>query len=343
MTAARGREPLVSVVLPAHNAAAYLDSCLSSLASQTFSDFEVVLIDDGSTDGTRQIAQAWADRDGRIRPYSRESRGLAHTLNEGIELSRGEWIARMDADDICLPHRLRAQLDCLKAHAASICGGGMRVFGGGRRERDFRHPTDEKAIKTQLLFDTPFVHPSVVARRDLLLKYKYDYAFRCAEDYELWTRISLSGARMVNTPEIVLRYRRHPEQVSAIASDAQTASRLRAARIYRRSLSLPPIDDRVFDRMLDIGGRPTPTEVQEAADAFKLLIERAPALGFSGEVIARNAVLFFVRHHDVGIRQMISHLRGLPAPMLDRLAIAALTVAKLRPGGKIYELAKKLR
>ncbi|RMD80520.1 MAG: glycosyltransferase, partial [Chloroflexi bacterium] len=203
--------PLVSVLMPVFNAERYVAEAIESILRQSFQDFEFIIIDDGSTDGSLDILKRYAARDPRIRLVSRENRGLVATLNEGIELARGQWVARMDADDIALPERLALQVRHLEATKADFCGGAVACFGDWRAL--WRYPLTHEACEVRLLFGVPFAHPTVMGRREVFDRLRYQPEFVFAEDYDLWQRAWAAGYRLVNVPEIVLRYRVHAAQI----------------------------------------------------------------------------------------------------------------------------------
>jgi len=221
--------PAVSIVLPCYNSAPYLQETLDSLSAQTFTDFECLAIDDGSTDQTLAILQAHAFRDPRFQIITRENRGLIATLNEGIAAARGAWMARMDADDLAEPERLQIQLATLEQTGADVCGTWVQFF--GERSGIWQTPLDDASIKLQLLFNVAFAHPSVVARTSLLREVPYDAGAVHAEDYALWCALATRGAHFVNVAQPLLRYRCHAGQITQTKRDAlrQTAQRIRAA------------------------------------------------------------------------------------------------------------------
>jgi glycosyltransferase involved in cell wall biosynthesis len=159
--------PRVTLILPVYNGEAYLRPAIDSLLRQTFRDFELLIIDDGSTDGSAAIVASYADE--RIR-FQRNARnfGLIATLNKGFELARGEFIARMDCDDISLPHRLERQLDYLACHPDVALVGSWFEKLQGRRSRVVKTPVDHAAIRFFLIFDNTFLHSSIMIRRSLL-------------------------------------------------------------------------------------------------------------------------------------------------------------------------------
>lgn len=209
----KDKEPLISVVLPVYNGEKYLVEAIDSILAQTFVDFELIMIDDGSTDGSFGILQKYENQDARVRVFTRENRGLVATLNEGIDLARGSWIARMDQDDIALPQRFERQLKWLEQTGADICGSWVQRFGTSDKRVVRLHKTDE-AIKTEIMFSSPFVHPSVMMRTAMVRQLHYDVTCEKAEDYDFWVRAAVAGWKMTNVPEVLLRYRVHSEQIS---------------------------------------------------------------------------------------------------------------------------------
>lgn len=212
--------PTVSVVLPVYNGAQYLAEAVNSILAQTFENFELIMIDDGSTDLSPQILTEYARHDSRIRVIVRENRGLATTLNESIDVARGKWIARMDQDDIALPQRLERQLQWLEQTGADLCGSWVQRFGSSDN-RIFRLRQTDEAIRMEMLFASPFAHPAVMMRTASAKLLRYDKAYEKAEDYDLWTRAAQAGWRMTNVPEVLLLYRIHSTQISTLTATRQ--------------------------------------------------------------------------------------------------------------------------
>lgn len=212
MTANEEMAPQISVLMPVYDAEPYLAFALDSLLEQTFQDFEIIALNDGSTDLSGQILTEYRDRDWRIRVFHRPQRGLVATLNEGVDLARGEWIARMDADDIALPQRFKLQLDHLSRTGADFCGGAVECFGNSSAV--WRYPKSNAGCGVHLLFGVPVAHPAVMGRTAVFRCMRYRPSFRHAEDYDLWQRAWASGYHFINLDDIVLRYRVHQKQVS---------------------------------------------------------------------------------------------------------------------------------
>ena len=203
--------------MPTYNAAEYIGQAVDSVLSQTCEDFELLIIDDGSTDQTRDILARYSDP--RIRVLSRENRGLGATLREGVQLSKGRYIARMDADDECVPERLEVQRSYLASHPdcgmvhswADVVDAEGRVV-----TRKVGKRVDSIALKWQLIWKNAIIHPTVMIKADVLEDHdiNYDDALRSSEDLDLWNRL----ARVTDiefVPKALLRYRTHGDSFTA--------------------------------------------------------------------------------------------------------------------------------
>ena len=204
--------------MPVFNGQRFLSEAVESILSQDFEDFELLIMDDGSSDESPAIMQKYAARDARVRVVKRAHRGLVATLNEGLDLARGRWLARMDCDDISLPQRLTLQVDFLRAHPNCVfCAGDCDfVDEHGRRMGswpDFGHSHEE--IRATLRFVTAFAHDSVCFNLPLLREYgfRYDPRRLHAEDFDLWNRIAQKHPCCV-LKRTVLLCRSHPHRIS---------------------------------------------------------------------------------------------------------------------------------
>lgn len=206
--------PTISVALPVYNGESYLREALNSILAQTYTNFELIIIDDGSTDRSLQILNEYEKRDSRIRLITRENRNLATTLNDIIDLSRGKWFARMDQDDIAYPQRFERQLEWLNKTGADICGSWVQLFGSSDK-RILKHPQSDEAIKMEMLFSSPFAHPTVMMNTELLKQLRYNKAWEKCEDYDLWERAVHAQWKMTNVQEVLLLYRQHPSQITS--------------------------------------------------------------------------------------------------------------------------------
>ncbi len=241
--------PPVAVLLPIHNAAATLAEALESLAAQTFTDFTILAVDDGSTDATRDILAAWQRREPRLRVLTRPHQGIVAALQAGLEACRAPLIARMDADDRAHPQRLAVQVAFLRAHPevalvgararlhpAGFQGGGMQAY----LDWQNRLLTDAD-IRREIFIESPFVHPTVVFRREAVLAVGGYRDGPWLEDYDLWLRLYLAGARFAKVPDVLLDWRDHPHRVTRSDSRASLENLL---RLKARYLARGPLRDR---------------------------------------------------------------------------------------------------
>lgn len=286
--------PLVSVLLPVYNGGDYLPDAIDSILRQTFENFELIIIDDGSTDNSAQILKIYEGRDRRIRLIVRENRGLATTLNNLVDMARGPWIARMDQDDIALPHRLARQFDWLKATGADITGSWVKRFGTSDKRVVKLCQTDE-AIKMETLFASPFAHPTVVMRSSLIKALRYDKAWEKAEDYDLWARASEQKWLMTNVPEVLLYYRIHPGQISTVTGDEQQeAGRAIRRKYWEFVFCQLHLDLALIERTLKIFESPSTGIDMDAVNAsFKGLLQCSS--GEAREVLLSHATRLYIR------------------------------------------------
>jgi glycosyltransferase involved in cell wall biosynthesis len=201
--------PLVSVVMPVYNGEKYLNEAIDSILNQTFTDFEFIILNDGSTDHSEEIILAYDDA--RIRYVKNETNlQIVKTLNKGVALAKGQYIARMDADDISLPERLECQVRLMEeSPEIDVCGTWIKTFGA--QETLWKYPVTHQEIKSRLLFKSPMAHPSVIFRRSLFDKYSYSEGFNKAEDYYLWAQL-MDDKELYNLPSPLVMYRLHLSQ-----------------------------------------------------------------------------------------------------------------------------------
>lgn len=234
--------PMVSVLMSVYNGEKHLKEAVESILNQTFTDFEFIIINDACTDSSRQIISGY--KDSRIRLIDNtENLGLTKSLNKGINLARGKYIARMDCDDISLPERLAKQAVFMEANPnIGVCGTFVKTT-GEKPGIIWKYPTDPEVIKCRLLFESGLAHPSVFMRREFLQKFDlfYDPQFQRTQDFELWTRCS-EYFPMANLDEVLLLYRIHSEQVGTAHLDEQTrfADIVRYRQVEKFGLVIEP-------------------------------------------------------------------------------------------------------
>ncbi len=202
--------PSVSVILPMFNSSLYIQEAIESILQQTFTDFELIVVDDGSSDNSPSLVKAY--NDSRIRLLLNDHDFIG-SLNLGILNSRGKYIVRMDADDIMFPDRLQKQVDFMEQYPEiSVCGSFAEVFGDG--SGTIRVATKHEEIVLSMILYNPMIHPSVIIRRSDLQNNGYKTGYPCAEDYKLWTDLASQDFRFANLPDVLLKYRRSPSQVT---------------------------------------------------------------------------------------------------------------------------------
>ena len=210
--------PLLSVVMPVYNCGPYLAAAIESIREQTLADFEVIVIDDGSTDGSARIIDDAAQSDARLRVIRRPNTGIVGALNDGLAAARGRYIARMDGDDLSLPSRFARQLDFLQANpSVTLVGTSVEFIDArGARLKLYRPPRSGAAIRSALLDGNSgaLIHPAIMGPRDVWLRLGgYRPAYNYVEDYDLFLRASLLGP-LANLPETLLRYRIHAQSTN---------------------------------------------------------------------------------------------------------------------------------
>ena len=242
-------KPLVSVIMPVFNRRQDLVVAIESILDQTVQDFELIIVDDGSTDGSTRVTEEYAKRDRRIilRPHP-HNLGLVTALNNALKYARGKYIARMDQDDLSVPNRFQRQVEYMNAHSdVDICGAWMEII-GEPSGTGWRYPEDHDAIYARMFFTSAMAHPTVMMKSEALRAHSLWYDVRAphAEDYDLWSR-ALPIVRFANIPEFLLRYRLHATNTGKIHGDSRRLTRI---MIYRRLLSRLEIEPSEIDLLL---------------------------------------------------------------------------------------------
>jgi glycosyltransferase involved in cell wall biosynthesis len=212
--------PLISVVMPVYNAERYVAQAVESILAQTLADFELLVFDDGSTDRSLEILLAHAERDNRMTVLRRPHRGYVALLNEGIQISRGNYIARMDADDVSLPDRFESQARYMEEDRdCVVLGSNVLVINSCDEPLGVLHQeTNPKTIQSLLLngVNGVIIHPASLMRRETVVTVGgYREQFESIEDLDLWLRLAEKG-QLTNLPQILFKYRLNPLGVTAI-------------------------------------------------------------------------------------------------------------------------------
>lgn len=242
-----GGVPRISVVMPAYNCAAFVEEATRSVLSQTFTDFELIIVDDGSTDGTCEILKQFAKEDSRIRLVCAEHQGLVAALNLGVSLARADLIARMDSDDVCLPNRFALQLEYLLAHPSAVAvGTNAEMIDPDGDPLGIVTPDFEPQELARKLIAGKSVkiwHPSILLRKDILQNVGgYRAKYQHAEDFDLWLRMSEVG-ELHNLREVLLLYRQHPGSICAQQRPAQRLAVKAAVIDAKRRRGVPQTEE----------------------------------------------------------------------------------------------------
>jgi len=232
-------KPDISVIMSVYNGETHLKEAIESVRNQTFKNWELIVINDCSTDSTAEILADFSLKDERIKVHTNEvNLKLPTSLNKAISLSCGKYIARMDADDICLPDRFEKQYKFMEENtdvALSSCrfmtlknGVYMSGGAGGR--------CDNKALRAMLLVANPILHPGVIAKAEIMKEFNYDTTLTCTEDLELWTRMVMGNQKIEILPECLLIYRLHHKQITRTTLERQHTEVLNIQQKYYGTL-----------------------------------------------------------------------------------------------------------
>ena len=236
-------QPALSVLMPCYDAAETLPEALESLARQSLAGFEIVAVDDGSSDLTPDILAEWGRRLPLLRVISQPHRGIVEALNAGLQGCRGTYVARMDADDRCHPERLSRQLAFLQAHTeVAVVGCQVAGFPQDQVREGFRLYLEwqnallsDEDIRREMFVESPLAHPSAVFRKEWVAAVGGYQEHGWAEDYDLWLRLYLAGATFAKLPEVLLYWRERPARLTRTHSRYSLENFLRAKAHY-----LPP-------------------------------------------------------------------------------------------------------
>ena len=289
------KSPRVTILMPALNAERFLPETLASIWAQTCGDFELLAIDDGSTDRTPDVLAAC--RDPRLRVLRNEKRlKLAGALNRGLDEARGEFVARMDADDLMRPDRLVWQLAYLDRHPEiGCCGGWVHTFGDGPR-KTLKFPANAEDLKAFALFYAPFAHPSVLFRREWFARegLRYDGAYYPTEDYELWAR-ALARFPCANLPRVLVDYRVHGQSMTGGEWSDMDAQTVRVQRSILANLGIEPTaEESRLHRAASMGQLPAEPESFVQAETWLRKLEEANRIRGAYEPAALAEVLNYV-------------------------------------------------
>ena len=319
-------QPQVSVVIPVWNGERYLREAIESVRSQDVDDLEIILVDDGSTDATSAILQDYS-HDCRIRVHRQTNQGLVAALNAGLRIAQSKYVARLDADDICMPGRLAAQLRYLECHPEVLAVGGAieMIDEHGHSKGRRGYPVGQVAATSGMLKGCTLAHPAVMMRKEAVQAVGgYRTVFKHAEDYDLWLRLIEHGP-VDNLAEVMIKYRVHPESVTHKHGASQSLAAGAALVAHRRRVQ----------------GLPDPFNGRESA----LKLEEILSDGFSNKEQAAFAYVRFrmLAESGASISDRLAALEWawnlrshIPRGRLVRHCLAP-TISALRKAGRTGE------
>lgn len=233
-------KPLVSVILPCYNAGKYLEQALDSIINQSYQNIEILLVDDGSTDNSENIYKRYQQQESRLKIHKNLTNiGLINTLNHAINLAEGDYIARMDADDISELNRIEKQVNFLQNNPdISILGTGAIPIDKNGNKQDIKEEVylHSTTIQFSALFTQPLFHGSIIAKSSVLKSNTYSLDYKHSEDFELWLRILSLGHQIANLPDALYLYRNNPDGVSNNNTLLQEQSHNKASKQYIEKL-----------------------------------------------------------------------------------------------------------
>lgn len=280
--------PLVSVLMPCYNVEKYIEESMNSILNQTYRDIEIIAINDCSEDKTGTILECLANKDSRIRLINNEANlKLIETLNKGISLCNGEYIARMDADDIALPTRIEKEVDFLENHKDhDIVSTQFQAFHGNNIKHLYQHhsPLKDEELRAYMLFKSGICHPASMMRKRLFteLGLRFDTEYLHVEDYALWSE-AIYKTKLANLGESLLLYRIHRNQVSSLHESIQEKNKKKVFKIHCLNLNLPS-DERFLDIYASVA------EAVPSQSSFKYLEE---CEGFMLSLLQKNRDIAF--------------------------------------------------
>ena len=238
--------PKISLIMSVYNGEDYLAETIDSVLSQTFTEWEFIIINDCSTDNTSKILAEYASKDARVKVHTNKTNlRLPSSLNKALSLAEGKYIARMDSDDICMPDRLQKQYDFMEANPnvdLSSCRF-LTLKNGVYSSGGCGGKGDSESIKALLLVTNPILHPGIIAKADVIKELGYDKNFTCTEDMELWTRFVLNNKRVEILSEYLMIYRLHDKQITETTLDKQKNEVIKIQKTYLSQLLKPMTEE----------------------------------------------------------------------------------------------------
>jgi len=330
-------QPLVSVIMPVYNSEAYLAASIKSVLEQTYEHFELIILNDKSTDNSKTIIEEFAATDSRIVFVDKQQNvGPANLRNEGFALAKGEFIALLDSDDIALPERFEKQVSYLQNHPeVGVCGTWFTFFGA--QDKVIRHSESHDAIKVSFLHSCNIGNPTVMLRKSVLKGFKFDNDYVPVEDYDLWSRL-LAQTQFHNLPESLLNYRQHDNNISKTKIDNVNRSirkvKINQLRNFDISADDPNIDS--YLNATSLQKKLDPEAVLQAIRSRNHLLEQNKKLGNYNQQLLQ-------KHIDRTLLRTIRNAKNYNLDFLRKLKKEnQMLYKKIKPIDKIILFAKAL-
>lgn len=319
------RFPEISVIIPVYNAASFLYESIESILNQTFSDFELIILNDKSTDGSLEIIKSFQSKDNRIIIIDKEQNvGPANLRNEGINAAKGTYIALMDADDIALPTRFEKQIAVLKNNPEiGVCGTWFTFF-GSKKDKIIKHNTNPDAIKVSFLHSCNIGNPTVMFKKEVLGDLKFDNEYVPVEDYDLWSRL-LAKTNFYNIPESLLNYRQHNNNISKTKIDNVNRSVKKVKINQLAALEINPADSKIDFYLNAVSFKKdlSPEEIIETINASKLLLSQNEKLRYFNQEIFQKHItknlIRTIRNAGSYKRSFFKHLKNNESTLFQKI------------------------
>jgi glycosyltransferase involved in cell wall biosynthesis len=317
--------PEISVVMPVYNAEKYLSKTIESILNQTHIDFELLILNDKSTDNSLEIIKQYQAIDSRVILIDKEINvGPANLRNEGFRLSKGTFIALMDADDIALPNRFEKQITILKSNPEiGVCGTWFTFF-GTKKNKVIRHSEKHDAIKVSFLHSCGIGNPTVILRKEALNGLEFNNDYVPVEDYDLWSRL-LPKTQFYNIPESLLNYRQHDSNISKTKIDNVNRS-IRKVKINQMAEFGIDSSDANIDLYLNavsVKRGLSPDEILSVIEASKYLIEQNKKLkGFNPELLEKqinHTLIRTIRNASKYNLSFFNHLKNKEQELFQKI------------------------
>jgi len=340
------RGPLLSVIIPCFNAEKWILDSIRSLSEQTYKNFEILVFDDGSTDNSLHLLNEASRNNSSIKVLSSpENKGIVFALNSLVAQSQGEYIARMDADDISHPQRLELQLSHIQDRNVDLCGSWFREFGQGI-PRACRWPISHQALEASLLFQNSICHPTIMGKRCVFEEFKYREEFKLAEDYDFFCR-AIKKFTLGNLPIPLLNYRRHAAQATQAQKESMEMITKKIRQAALNNIGVFPNEKELVIHNMIRSPESISGENLESIEKWLLfLMGRRQSADFN-LAIANQWIRACIRAAPAG-SQMRRKYFSSPlnaqsgASLLTHLDIIILSILRLEYGSEMFKFLRRI-